>query len=138
MKSGWHAFVGRVKPVVGLELTATRTGPHEGSVGRAADAPGGNGGRRARARRKHAKICSLCVSTTHATRQITKSPTGQESVRMFPAVSTAHATRQVAKSPTGQESVRRSRRSRRGQRPRDPAPARAAPHERARDTVRHT
>ena len=38
---GWHACAGRVKHVVGLDLTVARAGPHDGGTGRAADAPGG-------------------------------------------------------------------------------------------------
>ena len=40
-KLGWHEGAGRVKHVVDLHLTVTRTGPHDNGVGRAADAPGG-------------------------------------------------------------------------------------------------
>ena len=36
-----RVFAGSVKPVVALELTAARAGPHDGGAGRAADALGG-------------------------------------------------------------------------------------------------
>ena len=38
---GRHVCAGRVKRVVDLDLTVARAGPHDGGIGRAADAPGG-------------------------------------------------------------------------------------------------
>lgn len=40
-KPGWHAFAGGSMSVVDLELAVAPVGPHDGNVGRAADAPGG-------------------------------------------------------------------------------------------------
>ena len=37
---GWHACAGRVKHVVDVDLTVTRSGPYDDGAGTAADPPG--------------------------------------------------------------------------------------------------